>query len=77
MKLRCSNYKDCPNKDCYHWKEHEEFFGLDHVGGQGDVKVSRCRPIHTCGLVTPWVEVECLPVETITETKLKAELVPA
>jgi hypothetical protein len=67
MKVRCSNWEHCPLEDCPHWKEHGEFFGLDYVGGKGDVKVSRCHPVHTCGLVTPWVEVECLPVETEEE----------
>jgi hypothetical protein len=64
MQVRCSNWKHCPLEHCPHWKEHKEFFGLEHIGGSGRVKTSYCRPKHTCGLVTPWVEVECLPVET-------------
>lgn len=78
MTVRCSEHKDCPHKKCPHYKEHEPMWGLEYIGGKGEVETCYCDK-RTCGLRALWIEVMCLPVEKvkISEANQVAELVPA
>lgn len=64
--VRCSEWENCPFEDCYHWKEHQPYIELVHIGGKGDSEPQPCDKVsRTCGFRDPWVEVKCLPIEPI------------
>lgn len=66
MKVRCSEYKDCPLTKCPHYIEHKPSFTWEYVGGVGEVETYCDAVSRTCGLREPWVKVKC--VEVIKET---------
>lgn len=73
MTVRCSEYKDCPQTECPHYKEHEIMWGLEYVGGKGERPVCYCEA-RVCGLREPWVRVKCVEVIRDEPVVLEQEL---
>ncbi|MCJ7828669.1 MAG: hypothetical protein MUP81_02880 [Dehalococcoidia bacterium] len=68
MIVRCSEYKDCDNKECMHYEAHEPL----RYEGERD-----CTSAATICFYIQKHDVICLPVEhdTVIEAELEAELV--
>lgn len=66
-KVRCVQYRNCPNTRCPHYEEHEPYWGLTYIGfSRGERPTCYCDE-RTCGLREPLKKVKCLPVPAVAE----------